>query len=85
MQSGVDLVAQDVSAPALLDGLVGVPKPGPRVVQLIEEGDLVIPGQLCKRPLHNCLVRPRGRKSPHVVEIARRESRGIGKLPLEVG
>ena len=50
----VDLEHQDVVRPAVLHRLPGVPEPFGGVVELLQEGDVVIPGNLCKRLLDNC-------------------------------
>jgi hypothetical protein len=43
-------------------------------INLLQQRDIVVPGDLCKRPLHNCSVGPRGREGAHVPEVARRKS-----------
>ncbi|HEY5784167.1 MAG TPA: hypothetical protein VIT65_05275 [Microlunatus sp.] len=71
---GFDLQRQDVAAPAVLDGLCGIPFPGRLVVEFVEQRDVVVPGQLCKRALHNLRVRPGRRERPHVLQVPRRLS-----------
>ena len=59
IQGALDLHHQDVPAPAVLYCLLGVPKPLLPVLHLLQEREVVIPGQLCKRLLHNCFIGPR--------------------------
>jgi hypothetical protein len=41
----------------------------------------MVPGDLCKHPLHKCLLRPCLSKGTHTLQIARRETFLIGKSP----
>lgn len=58
VQPGVDVVDHDVPAPALINGGLCVPKPQFRVVELLQQCDLMTPRQCCNAALHNCHVRP---------------------------
>ena len=40
----------------------------------VEQGQLVIPGQLCKHRLHKFAIRPRLGERAHVLEVARRKA-----------
>src|SRR5436309_16094862 len=44
VESTLDLVNENIAAPPVLDGLPGVPKPLFRVLYLLDEGDVVVPG-----------------------------------------
>jgi hypothetical protein len=44
----------------------------------------MIPGDLCKDRLHNCLLPPSLRECTHVLEIARRESLHLRKGSIEI-
>jgi hypothetical protein len=52
-ETGLDLEDEHIPAPAILDGMVSVPKPLLRGFDLLQECDVVVPGDLCKRRLHN--------------------------------
>jgi len=78
------LVHQHVSAPAVLDGLLDVPKPIGGVFDFLQQCDVVIPGNLCKHLLHNVLIGPGFGKRPHVFEIARRNALHFWKLTSKV-
>ncbi len=82
--SVLDLQGKDVVGPARLCALARVPEALVRGAELLEQRDLMGPGNLCKRLLHNCSVGPRGRKSAHVLEVARREATHVGVRFAEV-
>jgi hypothetical protein len=44
MQTALDLVNQDIAAPAVLDSGLGVPAADSVIADLLEQGDLVPPG-----------------------------------------
>ena len=81
---GFDLVNEHVAAPSMLNGRLGVPNPILCGRELFENGEVVVPGDLCKHRLHKCLVRPRFGERPHVFQVARRKSLDIGEGSLEV-
>lgn len=70
VEPSVDVVDVDVSATAVLDGLLGIPEPQVGGIELIQQLDVVIPPHLCKPGLHNCHVRPRRREGSHVLHAA---------------
>lgn len=43
------------------------------------------PGQLCSAALHNCRIGPRRGERPHVLEVARRVTLGVGEPFPQVG
>jgi len=49
----VDLQGEDIARPAVHERLPGIPEAVLRVIEPLEERDVVVPGQLCKRRLHN--------------------------------
>lgn len=80
VQAALDLEDEHVAAPAVLEGGPCVPLALSVVTELLEQGDIVIPGTLCKHLLHKCLVRVRLGEGPYVLEVARREPLHLGKL-----
>ncbi len=58
----------------MLNGGLGVANPILCGGELFENGDVVVPGDLCKHRLHKCLVRPRSSEHPHVFQVARGEN-----------
>ena len=54
--------------------LGGIPAPLILGLQFVQQGQLVVPGQLCKHRLHKLGVRPGLGKGPHVLQVARREA-----------
>lgn len=84
MERGVDLDGQDVAAPAVLDGGLGVPGADFGGAELVEQDAVVEPGQLCSNLLQNCLVRPGRGESPHVPEVPGREALHPWKLVPQV-
>jgi hypothetical protein len=85
VESGLDLVDQDIAGPAIVDGGSRVPETCFGVVELLDQREVVVPGQLCKRRLHNCRGWPGFGEGPHVLQVSRRESGRFGKLPLQIG
>lgn len=75
---------QDVAAPAVLHGLPGVPGARLRGIELVEQGDVAEPGQLCKHPLHEFPVRPGLGEGPHILEVPGREAGGLRELGPQV-
>jgi hypothetical protein len=54
VEPAVDLKCENIPAPAALDRSRGVPEPQIGSVEFLQQGEMVVPGQLCKRRLHNC-------------------------------
>ena len=52
-QPALDLSREHRAAPAVGDGLLGVPEALPIVLQLLEEPHVVAPGQFRNKLLHN--------------------------------
>ncbi len=80
-EPALDLHYEDVPAPAIPDGLLRIPKPllsGPHEVQ---KPDVVTPGQLCNRLLHNW---PSFGKGPHIFEIPRRKPSHFWEFYVEI-
>ena len=82
--AGIDLERKDVVGPALLGALAGVPEPLLRGSALLHQGDVVIPGDLCKSLLHDCPLRPCRSEGAHVFEVARREALHVGERLAQV-
>jgi hypothetical protein len=53
VQARLDFRDEDVASPAVIDSLPRVPEPKLGTFELLEQRDVVEPGQSCKRPLHN--------------------------------
>lgn len=84
-EAGLYMVDEDVAAPAVLDRCCCVPQPGVCVRKLLDQSQMLIPGQLCKRRLHNCRLVPGRREGTHVLEIAGRISTRAGEPLAKVG
>ena len=80
----LDLVDEDGLGPAVAGGGFGIPEAGGGIGELVEQGDIVTPRQLCNGALHNCLIRPSDGEGPHVFEIAWREAGHVGESFAEV-
>jgi hypothetical protein len=78
-----DLVEQDIAAPAVFDGLLGVPLPQVVVVEPVEQDRDVTPGKLCNRLLHN--LGPRLGECSHVHQVPAREPLHVRELGAQVG
>lgn len=85
VQPGVDLMGQHVAAPPVLEGRCGIPFPLFRAVDLIEQREMVVPGQFCKRRLQNCFAWPGCGERPHVPQVPGRVTLGVGKPLTQVG
>ena len=57
MESVIDVRREYIAAPSVLDRR-GLPQAEMDLIQLLQQRELVIPGQLCKWSLHNCLIWP---------------------------
>ena len=53
VEAAFDVKDQHVSAPAIFDGSVDIPKPFCWIFDLVQEDAIVEPRQLCSRLLHN--------------------------------
>lgn len=84
VEPGVDLGLEDGPAPAVLDAGPGVPLPLGGVLDLVEEPQVVAPGDLCNGLLHDRLLGPGGGEGPHVLEVAGREARHLRERLPEV-
>ena len=69
----------------MLQRFRGVPEPRFRTVELFEQGEVMVPAQLCKRRLHNLPVRPRRSKRSHVLQVARREALHLRECLAQIG
>ena len=78
------MMHQNVAGPPCVDGRCGIPEPQFSGAKLLEQGDVVVPRQLCKRRLHNCIPRPGLIEGSHVFQIARREPRRAWELLAQV-
>ncbi len=58
MDAGLDLECEDVVRPPLFNDLTHIPQALDGVVEFLQQRDVVVPGDLCKRRLHNCALRP---------------------------
>ena len=83
--AGGDLQGEDVARPAVLYHLADIPEPVRFGAELLDKRDVVVPGDLCKRLLHNRTVGPRRGEGAHVLEVARRETLHVGEGLAQVG
>lgn len=78
-EPALDLMHQDIAAPAVFERLSDVPFSLARILHRIENPDLVAPGQLCNNLLHKFLVRVGFGKCPHVLQIPGPKSSQAGE------
>ena len=64
--------------------LGGVPEANPLVAKLLQQGDVVVPGDLCKHLLHDFALAPGRGEGAHVLEVAGRESPHVRERLPEV-
>lgn len=67
----LDLEYEDMVRPALLDDLSCVPEALCGGIEFLQQGDVVVPRDSCKKLLHDCPHRPGRGEGAHVLEIAR--------------
>ena len=72
MGLGFDPGCQHIARTAMLKRLRGIPEPVAGVGEFFDQGEILPPIQLCNGALHNFPLGPRGRKGPHILQIARR-------------
>lgn len=84
IEVGLDLVNEDVAAPAVLNRLAGVPNTLLRIGELVEQDAIVEPGDLCSKLLHKSLVGPGAGKGTHVLQVAARKAFEFRKSVLKV-
>jgi hypothetical protein len=80
-----DLVHENVSGPSVLNHRVGILEAFWLGIRLLPQGDVVIPGNLCKWCLHNCRVRPCLGESPHIFEIPGGKSGHVRVCTAKIG
>ena len=71
VEARLDVEGENVATPPLLDRRGGVPEPQVCVVELLQQGDVVVPGQCCKGALQNRRIWPGHCERAHVAEVAR--------------
>jgi hypothetical protein len=64
MKPSVDMQDEDVTAPSLLDRDLRIPQPYLSRIELVQQGNVVAPGQFCNGALHDYEVWPRGSEGP---------------------
>ena len=84
MQAALDLVDQDIAAPAVFHCLPRVPEPFASVLHGLDEPDAVSPRQSCNDLLHDCSVRGGLGEGPHIFQVPRREARHLRGVTSEV-
>ncbi len=80
----VDVVDEDVAGPAVGGGLFRIGQAVAAGLEVLEEGDLVVPRQLSKRRLDNFGAPPCFGKGAHVHEIRAGEARHVGEFGAKV-
>ena len=71
-KSALDLVHENVATPAVLHCRPGVPLSLYGILEIVQNPDIVTPGDLCNKLLHNCFLGPSLGEGPHVLQISRR-------------
>jgi hypothetical protein len=79
-----DHMNQNILTPAVLQYCPEVPLPRRPVFDSIQNTDIVPPGQLCNKLLHNCFFRPGLGQGTHVLEASGAEALDARKLILEI-
>jgi hypothetical protein len=69
----LDLVHENVTTPAVLHCRPNVPLSLYGIFEIVQNPDIVTPGDLCNKLLHYCLLGPRLGEGPHVLQIPRRK------------
>ena len=85
IEVALDLVNQDVAAPAVFRQMTSVPKTLILRLQFVEKNAVVPPGNFCNSLLQNCLIRPSLGERAHVAQVPQGESGHVGKLAAKVG
>ena len=68
VSASFDLDGENISAPTVLNGFSCILQPVLPLMQFFEQGQIVVPRNLCKNLLHNCSVSPGRGKSAHVLK-----------------
>lgn len=84
MQPGVDLMYEDVTAPAMLNGRTAVPLAGRRILDAGQQGNEVSPGQMVNRLLTTCVLRVGTGEHAHVFQVGRRHAFQVRELCTEI-
>src|SRR4028118_1021599 len=84
IQTAFDLVDQDVAAPAMLDGLTGIPETLYRILHDLNQANIVAPRQSCNNLLHDLSIRIGLGERPHVFEVSPREARHLRECPPQI-
>jgi hypothetical protein len=70
----------------VLDSARGVPEAHGPLVELLDQREVVVPGQLCKRCLHDFANGPRRSERVHVLQVSGGQPAHVGEsLPQIVG
>src|SRR3712207_1276621 len=84
IQTAFNLVDQDVAAPAMLDGLTGVPKTLGRILHGLDQANIVAPRQSCNNLLHDLPIGIGLGERPHVFEVSPREASHLRECPPQI-
>src|SRR5207249_1772931 len=84
VKAALNLEDEDIPAPSILEGLLGIPKALFGLLHDVQNPDVVAPGQFCNSLLQNWLLRPCRRESLHIAEVTSREPLHIRELRAEV-
>src|ERR1700761_2673930 len=74
-----------IAAPTVLESRANVPFALRRVLQVIEDADIMAPRNLCNELLHNWLLVPGRGESTHIFQVPRREAFHVWKRALQIG
>lgn len=64
--------------------LASIPEPLFGAFQRLDELDVMTPGQLCNKLLHDFFIRKRLSKGAHIFEVPRRKPRHLGKIAPKI-
>ena len=68
------MMNQDILTPAVFERCPEIPLPRRPVLDPVQNPQIVPPGQLCNKLLHNCLFRPGLSQGTHVLEVSGAEA-----------
>lgn len=83
--AGLNLMDEYISRPAVLRGRGDIVQAGRFISDLLQQRQVVVPGDLCKRRLHKRRIGVSFRKAPHILEVARRQPFHRRKLAAQFG
>lgn len=83
-QAGFYMDVQHIARPTMLNGSTRICQPLGRILEALEQYQVMAPGQLCSSLLHNLDVGPSLGKGPHVFEVARRKTLQVRESRMQI-